>query len=54
MNFEREIKILQLQVSEILRKIKAKSTSWGELLGDIRNQIGGCYRDNLGNLKVVI
>ena len=38
MNFEREIKLLQLQVSDILRKIKAKSTSWGQLLGDIRNQ----------------
>lgn len=38
MNFEREIKILQLQVSDTLRKIKAKSTSWGELFGDIRNQ----------------
>ena len=38
MNFEKEIKLLQLQVSDILRKIKAKSTSWGELLGDIRNQ----------------
>ena len=38
MNFEKESKILQLQVSDILRKIKAKSTSWGQLLGDIRNQ----------------
>ena len=38
MNFEKEVKLLQLQVSDILRKIKAKSTSWGELLGDIRNQ----------------
>ena len=38
MNFEKEIKLLQLQVSDILRKIKAKSTSWGQLLGDIRNQ----------------
>ena len=38
MSFEKESKILQLQVSDILRKIKAKSTSWGELLGDIRNQ----------------
>ena len=38
MNFEREIKFLQLQVSDILRKIKAKSTSWGQLLGDIRDQ----------------
>ena len=38
MNFEKEVKILQLQVSDILRKIKAKSTSWGQLLGDIRNQ----------------
>ena len=38
MNFEKEIKLLQLQVSDILRKIKAKSTSWGQLFGDIRNQ----------------
>ena len=38
MNFEKEVKLLQLQVSDILRKIKAKSTSWGQLLGDIRNQ----------------
>ena len=38
MNFEKDIKFLQLQVSDILRKIKAKSTSWGQLLGDIRNQ----------------
>ena len=38
MNFEKEVKFLQLQVSDILRKIKAKSTSWGQLLGDIRNQ----------------
>lgn len=38
MNFEKEIKLLQLQVSDTLRKIKAKSTSWGQLLGDIRNQ----------------
>ena len=38
MSFEKEIKFLQLQVSDILRKIKAKSTSWGQLLGDIRNQ----------------
>ena len=38
MSFEKEIKLLQLQVSDILRKIKAKSTSWGQLLGDIRNQ----------------
>ena len=38
MNFEREVKLLQLQVSDILRKIKAKSTSWGQLLGDIRDQ----------------
>lgn len=38
MNFEKEIKLLQLQVSDILRKIKAKSTSWGQLLGDIRDQ----------------
>ena len=38
MSFEKEIRLLQLQVSDILRKIKAKSTSWGQLLGDIRNQ----------------
>ena len=38
MSFEKEVKFLQLQVSDILRKIKAKSTSWGQLLGDIRNQ----------------
>ena len=38
MNFEKDIKFLQLQVSDILRKIKTKSTSWGQLLGDIRNQ----------------
>ena len=38
MSFEKDIKFLQLQVSDILRKIKAKSTSWGQLLGDIRNQ----------------
>ena len=38
MSFEKEVKLLQLQVSDILRKIKAKSTSWGQLLGDIRNQ----------------
>ena len=38
MNIEKDIKFLQLQVSDILRKIKAKSTSWGQLLGDIRNQ----------------
>ena len=38
MNSEKDIKFLQLQVSDILRKIKAKSTSWGQLLGDIRNQ----------------
>ena len=38
MNFEKEVKLLQLQVSDILRKIKAKSTSWGQILGDIRNQ----------------
>ena len=38
MNFEKEVKFLQLQVSDILRKIKAKSTSCGQLLGDIRNQ----------------
>ena len=38
MNFEKEVKLLQLQVSDILRKIKAKSTSWGQLLGDIRDQ----------------
>ena len=35
MSFEKEVKLLQLQVSDILRKIKAKSTSWGQLLGDI-------------------
>lgn len=33
MNFEKEVKFLQLQVSDILRKIKAKSTSWGNFLG---------------------
>ena len=38
MNFEKEVKFLQLQVSDILRKIKAKSISWGQLLGDIRDQ----------------
>ena len=38
MNFEKESKLSQLQVSDILRKIKAKSTSWGQLLGDIRDQ----------------
>ena len=38
MNFEKEIKLLQLQVSDILRKIKAKSTSWGQLLGNIKDQ----------------
>ena len=38
MNFEKDIKFLQLQVSDILRKIKAKSISWGQLLGDIRDQ----------------
>ena len=38
MDLQREIKILQLQVSDTLRKIKAKSTSWGQLRGDIRNQ----------------
>lgn len=38
MNFEKEIRLLQLQVSDTLRKIKAKSVSWGQLLGDIRDQ----------------
>ena len=33
MNFEKEIKLLQLQVSDILRKIKAKSTSWATSWG---------------------
>ena len=38
MSFEKEFKLSQLQVSDILRKIKSKSTSWGQLLGDIRDQ----------------
>lgn len=38
MDLQREIKLLQLQVSDTLRKIKAKSVSWGQLLGDIRDQ----------------
>ena len=38
MNFEKEIKLLQLQVSDILRKIKAKSTSWGQIIGNIKDQ----------------
>lgn len=38
MNLEKEIKLLQLQMADALRKIKAKSISWGQILGDIRNQ----------------
>ena len=38
MNFEREIKLLQLQVSDILRKIKTKSFSWGQIIGNIKDQ----------------
>ena len=38
MNFEKEVKLLQLQVSDILRKIKAKSTSWGQIIGNIKDQ----------------
>ena len=38
MDLQREIKILQLQVSDILRKIKAKSTSWGQIIGNIKDQ----------------
>ena len=38
MNFEREIKLLQLQVSDILRKIKAKSVSWGQIIGNIKDK----------------
>ena len=38
MDLQREIKILQLQVSDTLRKIKAKSTSWGQIIGNIKDQ----------------
>ena len=38
MNFEKEVKFLQLQVSDILRKIKAKSVSWGQIIGNIKDQ----------------
>ena len=38
MNLEKEIKLLPLQVSDILRKIKVKSTSWGQIIGNIKDQ----------------
>ena len=38
MSLEREVKLLQLQVIDALRKSKAKLPSWGQLIGDIRNQ----------------
>lgn len=38
MNIEREISLLKLQVADALRKITAKTTSWGAVAGSIKNQ----------------
>ena len=38
MNTEKEIKLLQLHISDILRKIKTKSFSWGQVMGKISEQ----------------
>ena len=38
MNFEKEISVLKLQIADVLRKIKIKSTSWGQIIGNIKDQ----------------